>query len=155
MSKAIAVAGICFSTWLAFAQKQTPQPLNAKTGLWEITQTVTWTGLPPQYAAMMKNGQPKKYTSCIRAKDLNSNPWAEPEHHCAWTVLKSNGTDMELRGASCQLEDGSTADAHGTIHLSDSEHGTGTFDLTLTNNGQTIKGHSTYTGKWLGATCTQ
>jgi len=154
MSKAIAVAVICFSTWLAFGQTQTSQPLNAKTGLWQITQTTTWTGLPPQYAAAMKNGQPKSYTSCIKAKDLSSNPWAEPGSHCAWTVLKSNGTDMETRG-SCQQDDGTTADAHATIHLSDSEHGTGNVDLTLANNGQTMKGHATYTGKWLGATCTQ
>src|ERR1700756_1994724 len=146
MKNEMALPVICFG--VSFTQAQTAQPLNAKTGLWQITMTVAWTGLPPQYAAMMKNAQPTKYNSCIKAKDLNSNPWAEPGAHCAWTVLKSNGTDMEVQGSSCQKGNG-TVDAHGTVHMSDSQDGTGTFDLTLTTNGQTMKGHATYTGKWL------
>lgn len=93
------------------------------------------------------------YTSCVKAKDLNSNPWAERDSHCAWTVLKSNGTDMELQGTSCQMGNGMTADVHGAIHVSDPEHGTGTFDMTLTGNGQNMKGHASYSGKWLSATC--
>jgi hypothetical protein len=154
MRNAIAVAVICFGTWLALAQTQTAKPLNANTGLWQITQTVTWTGLPPQYAAMMKNGQPRKYNSCVKAKDLSSNPWAEPGEHCAWTVLKSDGTNMEVQGSSCQKGNGATADVHGTVYMSDSQDGTGTFDITLNTNGQTMKGHATFTGKWLSATCT-
>ena len=153
MHKAIVVGVICLALSLAFTQTQTSQPLNAKTGLWQISETVTWTGLPPQYAAMMGNGRAHNYKSCIKAKDLSSNPWAEPGRHCSWTTLKSNGTDMEVRGTSCQLGNGMTADAHGTIHLADSENGTGSFDLTLTSNGQTMKGHASYAGKWFGATC--
>ena len=41
------------------------QPLNAKTGLWEVTETIVWTGLPPQMAAMMK-GMPQTRT-CKRS----------------------------------------------------------------------------------------
>jgi hypothetical protein len=51
------------------------------------------------------------------------------------------------------MGNGMTADAHGTIHLSDTTDGTGTFDITLTTNGQTMKGHATYTGKWTSASC--
>jgi len=30
------------------------QPLNVKTGLWELTKAVTWTDVPPQMAPMMR-----------------------------------------------------------------------------------------------------
>jgi hypothetical protein len=75
MRKAIAVAAICLAASLATAAGDV-QPLNAKTGLWQMTQIMTWTGLPPQYAAAMRNGQPMKYKSCVKEKDLSSNPFA-------------------------------------------------------------------------------
>jgi hypothetical protein len=46
-----------------------------------------------------------------------------------------------------------TADVHGTVHVSDSENGTGTFTIVLTAQGQTMNGHATYTGKWVSANC--
>jgi hypothetical protein len=67
-----------------------------------MTETVTWTGLPPQMATMMKNGQTIRYKSCVKAKDLNTNPWADGSgEKCAWTVLNSTGSDMEVRGFLC------------------------------------------------------
>jgi Protein of unknown function (DUF3617) len=153
MRKAIRVAVICLVASLAAAAGD-QQPLNAKTGLWQMTEIVTWTGLPPQYAAMMKNGVPRKYKSCVKEKDLSSNPWAGGSgENCAWTVLKSSSTDMEVRGKSCQMGEYGTADVHGTIHMSDSENGTGSFDVILNANGQTMNGHASYTGKWASASC--
>jgi hypothetical protein len=140
---------------LAFTA-DTVRPLNVKTGLWQMTQTVTWTGLPPQYAAMMKNGQSTKYKSCVKAKDLTTNPWSEGSgEKCKWTVSKSTGTDMEVRGTSCDFGDlpGMTAEIQGTIHAVDPENGTGTFTINLTGNGQTMHGHASYVGKWIGASC--
>jgi hypothetical protein len=71
-------------------------------------------------------------------------------------VLSSTGTDMELQGTSCDLgkDFGMSAQVHGKIHIVDPTHGTGTFDITLTGNGQTITGHTSYTGKWVQASCT-
>jgi Protein of unknown function (DUF3617) len=156
MKKAIAAAGLCFAASLAYTAAVSMQPLNVKTGLWQMTETITWTGLPPQMASAMKNGQPIKYKSCVKAKDLNSNPWADGSgDKCVWTVLNSNGTDMEVQGARCELgkEYGMTAEVHGKIHVVDSENGTGSFAVTLTGNGQTMNGHASYTGKWIGASC--
>jgi hypothetical protein len=48
---------------------------------------------------------------------------------------------------------GMTAEAHGTIHVLDSENGTGSFAIVLTGNGQTMNGHASYTGKWVAASC--
>jgi hypothetical protein len=153
MRKVIAVGMVCLAASLATAAGDV-QPLNAKTGLWQMTQVVTWTGLPPQYASMMKNGQPVKYKSCVKEKDLTSNPWGHgSEQKCDWKVVKSSSSDMEVEGKSCQMGDFGTAEMHGTIHVSDSENGTGTFNIVLTAQGQKMNGHATYTGKWVSATC--
>lgn len=156
MKKVIALAALCLAVSFVITAQEAMRPLNAKTGLWQMTATTTWTGVPPQYAAVLKSGQPRNYKSCVKTKDLSSNPFAEGTHDtCHWTVLKSTGTDMEVKGTSCDMgkEAGMTAELHGTIHVSDSEDGTGLFDVTLTGQGQTMKGRASYTGKWLSATC--
>jgi len=156
MRKPLSVAVICLLASVAFAATLEFQPLKVKTGLWQMTETVTWTGLPPQMAAMMRNGQTRTYKSCVKAKDLNTNPWAEGSgEKCTWTVLNSTGTDMEVRGTSCDLgkDYGMTADVHGKIHVQDSENGTGSMAVTLTGNGQTMNGNASYNGKWIGASC--
>lgn len=139
--------------------KMVNTPLNAALGLWQITQTVNWTGLPPQTAAMMNQMSPTvTYKSCVKKKDLSTNPWAEGSHEkCTWTALSSTGTDMDVQATSCKFGDNdkypTTADLHGHITMSDSEHGTGKFDVTMNAMGQTMHGTATYTGTWVGATC--
>ena len=131
-------------------------PLNVNTGSWQMTETITWTGLPEQYAAVLQNGAPVHYKSCVKTKDLSSNPWADGSRDkCSWTVLKSTGTDMEVQSTACDLgkDFGMTAQTHGKIHVTDPQNGTGSFEVTLTGNGQTMHGHADYTGKWIGATC--
>jgi len=141
---------------LAATAPATVQPLNARTGLWQISLMVTWAGLPPQLQALMANQPTHNYQSCVTTADLSSNPWANgARDHCSWTVVRSSSTDMEIQGASCDMgaSFGLSATAHGTIHLSDPEEGTGSFDIMMTGNGQEISGHASYTGKWLAARC--
>ncbi len=128
-------------------------PLNVKTGLWQMTQTVTWKNLPPQMAPVMQNAVPVTYKSCVKPNDLITNPWANPHDKCNWTVLNSNGTDMEVRGTCGLGENYGTLEAHGKIHVVDPENGTGSMAVILTGNGQTMNGNASYTGKWIGATC--
>lgn len=159
MRKAIGVAGICLVASLAVAGTGKIQPLTARTGLWQITKTLTWTlppNLPPQYAAVLQSGVPQRYKSCVRSKDLSSNPWSQASDHCTWTVLNSTGTDMEIQGSCDRSQEWgmpATAEVRGTIHMLDSENGTGSVDFTLTGSGMSAKGHASYTGKWIGATC--
>lgn len=157
MRKGLIVAAICSAISVAVVAAAQFQPLNVKTGLWQITKTVTWTDYPPQMAAMMKAGsRPMTYSSCVTVKDLNSNPWANGSgDKCTWTVLNSTSTDMEVQGIGCDFgkESGMTADVHGQIHIEDSENGTGSMTLTLTGNGQTMHGIAKYAGKWVGASC--
>lgn len=154
MSRTVVAGTLVLVGYLTFADSQSVQPLRANTGLWQMTETITWTGLPPQMAAAMANGRMLHYTSCVTSKDLQSNPWANgSRQQCTWTVLNSTPNDMEVKGTNCMGMQGMTAEAQGKIHLTDAKDGTGSFDITMSGNGQTLMGHATYTGKWIGATC--
>lgn len=160
MRRVSVLSVFCILATGLLAQETAPSnftPLNAKTGLWQMTEAITWVGLPPQVAASLNNGHASlNYKSCVKPKDLSTNPWAEGSgHKCHWTALSSTGSDMEVRGEGCDMgrDWGMTADIKGTIHLSDSQDGTGTFDIVLTGNGQTMHGHATYTGHWVSASC--
>lgn len=150
------VALSVLGTTLAVAVAASLQPLKVKTGLWKMTQTVQWTGLPPQLDAAMAHGRTHDYQSCVKPKDLSTNPFAGgSDDKCVWTVVSSTGTDMEVRGTSCEMgsEFGMTSEVHGTIHVVDAENGTGSFDIVMTHEGQKITGHTTYKGKWVASSC--
>lgn len=155
MRKAIAMGVIGLAASLAFAATGKMQPLKVKTGLWQMTQRITWTGLPPQFAAALTNGVPMHYKSCVKPTDLLKNPWANGSgQKCSWTVVSSTGTDMEVQGICAPgNSDRVSMQMHGKIHAVDSENGTGSIDVTLTGNSMNAKGHASYTGKWIAATC--
>lgn len=147
---------ILLGTTMTVAIAVSLRPLNVKAGLWQMTVTTTWKGLPPQFSSAMANGSTHTYQTCVKPQDLSTNPWAEGSgEKCTWSVLNSTGTDMEVRGTSCDIgsEYGMTSEVDGKIHVIDSENGTGSFDTTMTGNGRTISGHSSYTGKWVGSSC--
>src|ERR1700693_3768198 len=158
MRKRLLVVLICSAASVVFAAAAQLQPLKVKTGLWQMTETTTWTDLPPQMAAMMRAGgsQTKTYNSCVTPKDLSTNPWANGSgDNCTWTVLNSTSTEMEVQGTGCDLGKnyGMTAVVHGQIHILDSENGTGSMTITLSGNGMTMNGHASFAGKWISASC--
>jgi hypothetical protein len=156
MCKAKLFVGLCLAVAATVAAAQQVQQLNVKTGLWQINQTVTWTGGPPQLATVLQRGNRVSYRSCVKTTDLSTNPWADgSDQHCRWTVLKSSASDMEVKGTSCDLgnEFGMTGEVQGTIHVVDPENGTGSMHITFSGNGQTLNGQASYTGKWISAQC--
>ena len=88
---------------------------------------------------------------------MENNPWNKPDEKCDWAVVNSTGSDMEVKTNSCTA--GKNVGMMQTnvdlkIHVVDSENVQATMQLTSTgNNGTTMVGNGTYTGKWLGATC--
>lgn len=155
MKRSIVVGTALLAGYVATAVTQSVQPLNASTGLWQMSETTTWTGLPPEMASMMASGKTHSYTSCVKPEDLTSNPWQEGSNEkCTWTVLTSTATDMDLKGAGCSTGmEGMTVDVRGKIHLSDSKNGTGSFDISMGGSRQTAQGHAAYIGKWVSAVC--
>jgi hypothetical protein len=157
MSRRILALG-CLGAVVGTAVSASIHPLGVKTGAWQIAETVTWTGLPPQMSAAMPSGHTHQYQTCVKSKDLSTNPWAQGSSAtCTWTVLSSTGTDMEVQGSGCEFgkDFGMTANVHGKIQVVDPQNGTGSFDITLTGNGQTVSGHASYTGKWVGSSCSE
>jgi hypothetical protein len=155
------------------------QPLNVKTGLWQVTGTSTAGGLtaippdmqarmaqmPPEQRAKMEamiksrfGGTPQTttYKKCVTAKDLNTNPWVNgPDEKCTWTVLTSTGSEMEVRGSACEAgkDQGMKTDLNIKLHVVDSENVRASLQGTSTGNGQTVNINGTFTGKWIGASC--
>lgn len=126
-------------------------PLNMKTGLWQTTTT----GKSSQMGAV----SPINEKHCVTAKDLSGKEWISQmmRGKCSSvTVLKSTATDLEAQGKGCQAGHGMTVDIHAKFHLLDSEHSTGSMDMTINGfgaNGSTVKSHADTTSKWIGATC--
>ena len=155
------------------------QPLNVKTGLWQVTGATTAGGLtaiPPEMQAKMARLTPEQrakteamlmskfggsttptnYKKCVTAKDLNTDPWGNgPDEHCTWTVLNSTGSDMEVRGSSCSAgrDEGMKTDLNVKLHVVNSENVSASMQGTSTGNGQTVNVSGTFTGKWIGASC--
>jgi Protein of unknown function (DUF3617) len=90
----------------------TEQPVNVKTGLWQVEMTLNFKGLPPNMQAMLDQMTPqqraaaglggtKTYKQCVTAKGVNT-PWVQEDDNCHWTILKSTSSDLDVRGTSCQ-----------------------------------------------------
>jgi hypothetical protein len=159
-----------FASGAAIAQFQ---PLNVKTGQWEITVTsaINMT-LPPEAQAAMARlppaqqealrsrfgGKPQTRTfkSCITQADLAKGPFQDPSQNCNWSVVTSTSSDVQMHGTICRSGDQKndmTGDFSVEIHVIDSENSTGTVQINGAGNGQTIASNATLTGKWLGSTC--
>jgi hypothetical protein len=155
------------------------QPLNVKTGLWQVTTTSTASGIPPispdmqarldqmtpeqraRIEAMMKSrlgGTPQvtTYQKCITAEDLNTNAFMnKPDEKCTWTVLNSTASDMEVQGTSCAAgrDQGMQTEVNIKMHAVDSENVKASVQGAATGNGHTVNINKTITGKWISASC--
>jgi hypothetical protein len=155
------------------------QPLNVKTGLWQVTENSTMSGLPPftpdmqakldqmspeqraHIEAMMKDrfsGTPHTttYKKCVTAEDLKTNPWVNgPDEKCTWTVVSSTSSDMEVRGTGCDAgkNQGMDTDIRVKLHVVDSENVKASAQGSATGNGHSLNFNNTFTGKWMNANC--
>lgn len=140
------------------------QPLNVKTGTWQVDYTVKYSGLPPQVQAMMDRmsvqqrsamglDAPKSYKACVTQKTLNT-AWFK-DKNCNWTITKSTSSELDAHGTSCHAGNGMNSELDFKIHAVDSEHVRATMHGTSTGNGNNVVLDGDYTGTWTGATCTE
>jgi Protein of unknown function (DUF3617) len=120
------------------------EPLNVKTGLWQVTMTSTINGLPKPNTST--------YKSCVKKEDLNKYPFTDPKAKCTWTVLSSTGSKMDASG-TCMPEGQGKIDFNMRLEALDSENVKGTGQLTANGPGGTMNGNYSATAKWIGATC--
>ncbi|MGH7744723.1 MAG: DUF3617 domain-containing protein [Candidatus Dormibacteria bacterium] len=150
-------------------------PFNMKTGLWQDTMTTTSTGsmgIPPDLAARMTpeqkaqyeaamgqltNGVPRTitYKKCVKAEDLNKDPFSDPEEKCTWTTLTSTGSSGVAQGTCIVQFGGETGkmDLNIKYQLPNSETVQGSGPIALTINGHTVNSKGNFSGAWQGATC--
>ncbi len=145
MRKMMLLGVVCFAATVLTAGDNV-QPLNIKTGLWQVTMTDTILGMgAPQTHS-------NTYKSCVTRENLNEYPFADRENHCTYNVRSSTGSHMDVSG-SCLPEDGGTADFKIQLDAVDSENVTGTGQLTLAGPQGTLHGDYVGKSKWLSATC--
>lgn len=164
MKKSLVLVG-CLVICAAVLFAVTEQPLNVKPGLWQVERTITYSGLPLQYQAMLDRLTPEQkaamgidaphpFKTCRTEKQVNTS-WVQGDNNCKWTVLKSTSSDLEVHGTACRegKNEGRTSSVDVTIHVLDPEHLRGNIHGTETGNGINATLDGTYTAKWIGATC--
>jgi len=175
MRNVLVVAVACFLVSIVFAATE---PLNVKTGLWQVSEVSTTSGLPslpagmqaqldkmrPEQRAKMEaamrgrsGGAPRtiNYQTCVTKDDLAKAAFTGPDEKCSWTVVNSSRSDMEARGSACEAgkNEGMKTDVTMKIHVVDSENVKGAVQGSATGNGTTVNIDNSYTGKWVSATC--
>jgi hypothetical protein len=143
MHKKILLGVISLVAIVAVAQNKV-QPLNIKTGVWQITMTMTIQGM----------GSPHTHTyeSCVTKENLSQYPFADPDNHCQYKVQSSTGTRMDVSG-SCMPKEGGKADFKIQLDAVDSENVNGTGELTFAGPDGAMHGEYSGKGKWIAATC--
>src|SRR5512137_1808834 len=104
----------------------TLEPLNVKTGLWQVTMTNTISGLPAPTT--------NTYKSCVKKEDLDKYPFTDPKAKCNWTVQNSTGNKMDATG-TCMPDGQGKIDFNIHLEAPDSENVKGTGQLTFSGPG--------------------
>jgi len=160
----------CSWVWAGDAIK----PLDVKLGLWEVTNTMQMSGMPPvsippdalarmtpdqraRVEAMMKErglGSPRTRTqkSCMTREKMNKQEiFNDEEKHCTRTVVASSGSKLEMR-LQCTTE-GATTSGTFRIEALNSENVKGAMQMATTSGDRTMNMNSNFTAKWLGPDC--
>jgi hypothetical protein len=141
MRKLISLVAVLFTATVILAA--TLEPLNVKTGLWQITMVSKVNGMPGPTTTT--------YKSCVKKEDLTKYPFTDPKDKCNWTVASSTGSKMEATG-TCMPEGQGKVDFTMSLEALDSENVKGTGQLTMSGP-MSMQGTYSATGKWAGATC--
>jgi len=164
----IAIAVVLFAS-VALAQSKF-QPLNVKPGLWESTTTSTTAGQMPvpaellskltpeqraKFEARMKSNSASRtntftHKSCETKEKLAEQPF-DDKQECKQTLLTSTSTAAEIR-MSCQFGD-VTSTGTMKIHVLSPESVKGSGQMTSNGGGHTMNVNTSFSAKWLGASC--
>jgi hypothetical protein len=130
--------------WVAVFIAAALDPLNIKTGLWQVTMTSKISTLPAPTT--------QTYQSCVKKEDLDKYPFKDPKDNCDWKVISSTSSEMEATG-TCKPEGMGNVSFKMKLVAGDSENVKGTGQLAINGPGGNISGTYTGTGKWIGAMC--
>lgn len=142
---------VCLLTSAVYAGGPAYQPLNVKTGLWQVTENTNAKGLPPAMAAAVNHSI--TYKTCVTPEKLKENPFTG--HKCNWTMIRSSSSDMEAKGTACDAgkNQGMSTDVHYKLHAVNPGYVTGTGDWTSSGGGQNMSGTVNGSGHWVSSSC--
>ncbi len=141
MRKTLSLAAISLAATLLLAANNL-QPLNVKTGLWQVTMTIKGLGAP----------QVHTYKSCVTKENLTQYPFADRDKNCNYNVNKSTSSHMDVSG-TCMPKEGGKADFKIQLDATDSEDVQGTGQLTLSSPQGNMQGDYSGKGKWIASSC--
>lgn len=147
------------------------QPLNIKTGLWQVTWNYTVSGhrsWPPDVLAGMSPEQrarveeamktmasgvakPRILRQCVTKEQLSKDPFSENPKSCSETVISSTGREMLIRGVC--LENGVKGDMTARVEALDSENIKGSVQLIAAEGKNSMNTNASFTGKWMAPVC--
>jgi hypothetical protein len=150
------------------------QPLDVKLGQWETTSTSSTSGTPPippdvlarltpdqraKMEAIVKAGVSKgaratTRKSCLTKEDLaKASAFGDEQKSCTRTVVTSSGSKQEVR---FECTNGAMKNT-GTLLVEavNSENVKGSIQIAATSGDRTMNVNSTFTSKWIGATCSE
>ncbi len=146
------------------------EPLNVKTGQWEITFTTQTHGMPPipeEALAKMPPEQrekllamfagrdgaaPKEHKSleCVTKEDLAKPFHPSEDENCQTTVLKSTSAMQDI-SVACKGEHPSTGRMH--VEASSPESMKGSIDIALAGGKDAMQIKTQMSGRWVGPAC--
>jgi hypothetical protein len=143
MRKMTLLGAICLAAIIVVAADSI-QPLNVKTGVWQVTMTTTIQGMGGPHT--------HTYKSCVTRENLNQYPFADRENNCKYKIQSSTGSHMDVSG-TCLPQEGGNADFKIQLDVVDSGNVKGTGQLALSGPQGAMRGDYSGEGKWIGASC--
>ena len=150
------------------------KPLDVKLDLWEVTNTLQTSGMPPvsippdalakmppeqraKVEEMMKgmgSGSPKTSTrkSCMTREKMNKQEmFGDDQKQCTRTVVTSSSSKVEVR-LQCAM-DGTKTNGTFRVEAMNSENVKGSMQMATASGDRTMNMNSNFTAKWLGPDC--
>jgi hypothetical protein len=151
------------------------QPLNVKTGLWEITLKITTAGQMPISSELLAKLSPEQrtrleermkvrqsqgdktntrtYKSCLTKEKLANDPFSDTNKGCTRTLLSSTSSKAEVR-LNCVHGDVKTT---GSVLIealnTENVKATGHMVSAGGGGGNTFNSDTNFTSKWIGSSC--
>jgi hypothetical protein len=164
--------GLVFTLSVATQGADNAQSLNVKTGLWEVTTTVTASEEMPIPAGLLekltpgqrarveermkaRKSEPAKTTikkQCLTRKHLDDGiPFDRDRKSCTRTVLTSTSSKVDMH-VEC-LGKGFKSSGIFQIEALSSENVKGSMRLSATGGANATNSTSTFTAKWISPFC--
>jgi hypothetical protein len=147
------------------------QPMSVKPGLWETTTTYKRSGTPPVPAEAMarltaeqrarleqrmnanSGGSANTVTDqhCVTKEDVEKADFGQGKGECTYTIQTSTST--HAKGTYSCIVEGVQVNGALDITAADPEHITGSSQGSLSGGSRTMNIESTFTSKFLSASC--